>query len=74
MIRISELHSISLKNGYFLYHVHAVKGAKSKHAGAEYIKCVKTYPHLLSLYIAMTDIGESCQKVMVVVSKLLDGK
>jgi len=74
MIRISKLHSISLKNGYFLYHVHAIKGAKSKHAGDEYIKRTKTYHRLLSLYIAMTDIGECGEKVMVGVNKLLENK
>jgi hypothetical protein len=73
MIRISNLHSISIKNGYFLYHIHSIRGAKSKHAGVEYIKCTKTYPRLLSLYIAMTDIGESGQKVMVAASQLLGG-
>jgi hypothetical protein len=74
VIRISQLHSISRKNGYFKYHIHAIRGAKSKHAGDEYIKCVKTYPDLLSLYIAMKDIGESGEKVMVGASKLLEGK
>jgi hypothetical protein len=73
MIRISKLHSISRKNGYFKCHVHAVRGANSINAGDEYIKCVKTYPCLLSLHFAMTEIGESGQKVMVAASELLDG-
>ncbi len=74
MVRISKLHSISRKNGYFLYHVHAVKGAKSKTAGAEYIKYTKTYPNLLDLHFAMTEIGECGEKVMIAASQLLEGK
>ncbi len=74
MIRISNLHSISRKNGYFLSHVHAIKGTKSNNAGAEYIKCVKTYPSLLALHLSMTEMGECGQKVMVAASQLLDTK
>lgn len=72
MIRISPEYSISRKAGYFQSHKHAVRGENSKRTGEECICVTKTYPCLLSLYTALTEIGERGVSVMAAASELLD--